>query len=219
MCTKGNVSKDDIDAVKSRKDGAGLVYEYENSRWALEDGKSRRSHERGKCVLTRFRRWGPCNFPIPLPSCYGEVCHAASHRAASSCPLLPIGASNRLFRAKVKGSIKVLGQVDIGEHQIERWICKRHDAEDTLTRPIRTDGPWQLCTPSKGYNRSEHYYSRSTTAPSSSSGPSQQAQSQWSDSHTHPWSIRRETLARGRGRREYPATTEKYGYLQYGFRI
>ena len=39
MCAKGGISKDDVAAVKARKDGAGLVYEFDNGRWALEDGE------------------------------------------------------------------------------------------------------------------------------------------------------------------------------------
>ncbi|ORX34933.1 hypothetical protein BD324DRAFT_662036 [Kockovaella imperatae] len=37
VCSKGGIGQDDVAAVKARKDGAGLVYEHEGSRWALED--------------------------------------------------------------------------------------------------------------------------------------------------------------------------------------
>ena len=38
ICTKLSLQKDDLTAVKEGKDGAGLVYEFEGGRWALDDG-------------------------------------------------------------------------------------------------------------------------------------------------------------------------------------
>ncbi|CAD6568933.1 MAG: hypothetical protein TREMPRED_004882 [Tremellales sp. Tagirdzhanova-0007] len=37
ICTKLSLQKDDLTAVKEGKDGAGLVYEFEGGRWALDD--------------------------------------------------------------------------------------------------------------------------------------------------------------------------------------
>lgn len=38
---KAGLSRVEAQAVRDRKDGAGLVYEYDGSRWALEDGEWR----------------------------------------------------------------------------------------------------------------------------------------------------------------------------------
>lgn len=37
------MSRVEAQALRDRKEGAGLVYEYDGSRWALEDGKAGRS--------------------------------------------------------------------------------------------------------------------------------------------------------------------------------
>ena len=40
IATKAGLSTEDATALKEGKDGAGLVYEFEGSRFALEDGVS-----------------------------------------------------------------------------------------------------------------------------------------------------------------------------------
>lgn len=42
ICAKLSLQKDDLAAVKEGKDGAGLLYEFEGGRWALDDGSSSR---------------------------------------------------------------------------------------------------------------------------------------------------------------------------------
>lgn len=39
IVTKAHLSTDDANAVREKKDGAGVVYEFDGDRWALEDGE------------------------------------------------------------------------------------------------------------------------------------------------------------------------------------
>lgn len=40
IATKSGLDEETVKAVKERKDGAGVVYEFEGGRWSLEDGSS-----------------------------------------------------------------------------------------------------------------------------------------------------------------------------------
>jgi len=107
IASKAGLEQKDLKA-QGKKDGSGLVYEFEGEKWALEDGTSYYLHRctspshihnlplSARIRLTKRRR--PVHPLLPVPSFFHPFCDAPPQPAPGPRALCQVGCSPRVLQ-------------------------------------------------------------------------------------------------------------------------
>jgi hypothetical protein len=167
IIAKARLSGHDADAVRNRIDGAGVVYEFEGDRWALEDDDDL------AIVTARFRSDAESH---PTPSITLHVVQPSSPDPMASNGLVPPPA----YRTPSTGVAKPQGRRTSHAGSVAGSVARSQSA-----RQAANDGvvaTTTLCIPNAEKNRSRSVGARSVRSMRSTTS----RRSKWGDDNAEP---------------------------------